>query len=212
MAVLRSLDRSPYVRPRPRPTPPHPTPPRADRRLRQLVLEVPAPVAVHALGFHHTTTHRQTTMPAPHLEPLHHRQVVSRASYIVSRRRWPVPRESNGRGGSNRSREPFGPLGATNKAWMGAISIVGPRGWHDGSWPAWVVTVGACSWLSTADRGGPLPASHPCAETSMWHSVPLPCPTTAVSRSPGHWARGRTCSPCRGATQPWTAGRAWPGG
>jgi hypothetical protein len=29
--------------------------------LRQLVLEVPAPVAAHALGFHHATTHRQTT-------------------------------------------------------------------------------------------------------------------------------------------------------
>lgn len=27
--------------------------------IRQLVLEVPAPVAAHALGFHHTTTHRQ---------------------------------------------------------------------------------------------------------------------------------------------------------
>jgi hypothetical protein len=27
--------------------------------LRQLVLEVPAPVVAHALGFHYTTTHRQ---------------------------------------------------------------------------------------------------------------------------------------------------------
>ncbi|WP_326471738.1 hypothetical protein [Actinophytocola sp.] len=32
--------------------------------LRQLVLEVPAPVAAHALGFHHTTTPRQTTTQA----------------------------------------------------------------------------------------------------------------------------------------------------
>jgi pimeloyl-ACP methyl ester carboxylesterase len=39
-----------------------------------------------------------------------------------------------------------------------------------------VVTVGAYSWSSTADRGGPLPASHACAETSMWDSVPLPGP------------------------------------
>jgi len=29
--------------------------------LRQLVLQVPAPVAAQALGFHHTTTHRQHT-------------------------------------------------------------------------------------------------------------------------------------------------------
>ena len=28
--------------------------------LRELVLDIPAPVVAHALGFHHTTTHRQT--------------------------------------------------------------------------------------------------------------------------------------------------------
>jgi hypothetical protein len=39
-----------------------------------------------------------------------------------------------------------------------------------------VVTVGAYAWSSTADRGGPLSASHACAETSMWDSVPLPGP------------------------------------
>jgi hypothetical protein len=52
--------------------------------------------------------------------------------------------------------EPFAPLGTTNKAWKGATSIV---------WASWVarwlvaslvVTVGACSWWSTADRGGPM--------------------------------------------------------
>lgn len=37
-----------------------------------------------------------------------------------------------------------------------------------------VVTVGAYSWSSTADRGGPLSASPACAETSMWDSVPPP--------------------------------------
>ena len=38
-------------------------PPAASRisALRQLVLQVPAPVAAQALGFHHTTTHRQHT-------------------------------------------------------------------------------------------------------------------------------------------------------
>lgn len=30
--------------------------------------------------------------------------------------------------GSRKSGEPFAPLGTTNKVWMGAISIVGPRG------------------------------------------------------------------------------------
>jgi hypothetical protein len=30
-----------------------------------------------------------------------------------------------------------------------------------------VVTVGAYSWSSTADRGGPLSASHACAEASI---------------------------------------------
>jgi hypothetical protein len=32
---------------------------RTDRVLRQLVLQVPAPVIADALGFHHTTTTRQ---------------------------------------------------------------------------------------------------------------------------------------------------------
>jgi hypothetical protein len=38
------------------------------------------------------------------------------------------------------------------------------------------VTVDACSWWSTADRGGPMSAFRACAETSMWDSAPLPEP------------------------------------
>jgi len=52
-------------------------------------------------------------------------------------------------------------------------------------WASWVtrwllaslaVTVGACSWWSTADRGGPMSAFRACAEPSMWDSAQLPEP------------------------------------